>query len=242
MTDDPEIPSENRVAPKRSSRLLDTLSLILLSLTILVGLYYLVIFFAPNIGLNPFAPIQIAEVVLPTIGTPTATYPPTWTPTPTSLPITLRPTNTPGPTPTPRPTRTPLPTETPTPTITPTPSPDLCSTLKLLGPPPGQRYNQYDNAELNWSFGRPLTAFEHFDILVGPPNRAGEPTGMSSVAWGDEADPGNKNCTSYCTYTLALGDYRGGHTDWSVVVIRADKDRKVLGTICPAPAPYYFVR
>jgi hypothetical protein len=114
--------------------------------------------------------------------------------------------------------------------------------LKLLGPPPGQRYNQYDNAELNWTFGRPLAAFEHFDILVGPPDRHGEPTAMSGVAWGDETDPANKNCTSYCTYTLALGEFRGGRTNWTVAVLRADKDRKVLGTVCAAPPPYYFVR
>ncbi len=223
MADDSEIIS---VEPKRRSRRLDTLSLILLSLTILVGLYYLFIFFVPNTPLNPFAPIVIAEVVIPT-ATPDEhlVLPPTWTPTPIEPSPTPRATITPAPTDTPRPTRTPLPTETPTPTITPTPSPDLCSTLKLVGPPPGQRYLQYDNAELNWSFGRPLTAFEHFDILVGPPDHHGIATAMSSVSWGDEADPANKNCTSYCTYTLALGDYNGGHTVWSVEVISADKDR-----------------
>jgi hypothetical protein len=239
MADEVEVPVES----KGGSRVLNTLSVILLSLTILVGIYYLVIFFFPETLLNPFAPIVIAEVVIPT-ATPNdqVVLPPTWTPTPTTLPSTPRPTFTAGPTVTPRSTRTPQPTETPTPTITPTPSPDLCSTLKLLGPPPGQRYLQYDNAELNWTFGRPLTAFEHFDILVGPPNGKGEATALLSVAWGDEAEPGNKNCTSYCTYTLALGEFRGGHTDWSVAVIRADKDRKVLGTICPAPPPYYFTR
>jgi hypothetical protein len=239
MADDSEVIP---VEPKRGSSGLNTLSVILLSLTILVGLYYLFIFIVPDTVLNPFPPIQIAQVVVQTIGTPTATFPPTWTPTPIEPSPTPRPTDTPAPTGTPRPTRTPLPTETPTPTITPTPSPDLCSTLKLLGPPPGQRYLQYDNAELNWTFGRPLTAFEHFDILVGPPDHHGVATAMSSVAWGDETGPANKNCTSYCTYTLALGDYNGGHTDWSVAVIRADKNQKVLGTICKAPPPYYFTR
>ena len=227
---------------KRRSSALDVLSLILIALTIIAGLYFLFVFVVPNSALNPFPPIAIAEVIVPTATPEQLVLPPTWTPTPTSAPVTPRPTDTLGPTATPRPTRTPLPTDTPTPTITPTPSPDLCSTLKLLGPPPGQRYLQYDNAELNWSFGRPLTAFEHFDILVGPPDRHGEATAMQSVAWGDEADPKNKNCTSYCTYTLALGGFNGGHTDWSVAVIRADKDRKVLGTICPAPPPYYFTR
>ena len=239
MTDDPEVLN----TPKHNSSALNVLSLIFIGLTILAGLYFAFIFFVPDSLLNPFPPIAIAEVVAPT-ATPEAqlVLPPTWTPTPPSASPTPRPTGTPGPTATARPTRTPLPTETPTPTITPTPTVDLCSTLKLLGPPPGQRYLQYDNAELNWTFGRPLTAFEHFDVLVGEPDRQGNATGLSSVSWGDETDPPNKNCTSYCTYTLALGGFRGGHTTWSIAVIRADKDRKVLGTICPAPPPYYFTR
>ncbi len=239
MADDSEVLP---VEPKRGSSGLNILSLIFIGLSILVGLYYALIFFVPSTALNPFPPIQIAQAVVPTIGTPTATFPPTWTPTPTVPPSTPRPTFTPAPTGTPRPTRTPLPTETPTPSITPTPSPDLCSTLKLLGPPPGQHYNQYDNADLTWTFGRPLTAFEHFDVLVGPPDRRGEPTSLSSAAWGDEGDPANKNCTAYCTYTLALGDYNGGRANWTVAVLRADKDRKVLGTICKAPPPYFFSR
>lgn len=230
------------VGAKRGSRGLNTLSLIFIGLSILAGLYYAFVFILPDTPLNPFRPIQIAQVVIPTLGSPTATVPPTWTPTPIGPSPTPRATITSAPTGTPRPTRTPLPTETPTPSITPTPSPDLCSTLKLLGPPPGQRYNQYDNADLTWTFGRPLTAFEHFDILVGPPDRHGEPTSLSSAAWGDETDPANKNCTSYCTFTLALGGYNGGRNLWSVAVLRADKDRKVLGTICKAPPPYFFSR
>lgn len=240
MSDDSH--NEVPVEPQRGSRGLNVLSLIFVSLSILAALYYTFIFLVPNTPLNPFPPVEIPSQVVVVINTPEPTFPPTWTPTPTPLPVTPRTPATPAATSTPRPTRTPLPTETPTPSITPTPSPDLCTTLKLMGPPLGQHYNQYDNADLSWSFGRPLTAFEHFDILVAPPDRHGAPTTLTSVTWGDEANPANKDCTSYCTFTLALGSYNGGRFNWTIEVLQANKDRKVLGTICKAPPPYFFSR
>ncbi len=241
MTDKPEVPVATPVQPKRNS-FLDVISLVLLAVTILAGLYLAFIFINPYSDLNPYPPVDVGQVITITATPEAVVLPQIWTPTPVPPTATPRPTFTPGPTATPRPTRTPQPTDTPTPTITPTPTENLCSTLKLMGPPPGQRYLQYDNAELNWSFGRPLGPLEHFDILVGPPDRHGNPTALTSVAWGDEVDPKNKDCTVYCTYTLALGEYMGGHTDWTVAVIRADKNRKVLATVCPAPPVYYFTR
>jgi hypothetical protein len=238
MADDSEVP----IQPQRNSGALNTLSLIFIGLTIIVGLYYMFVFLVPDTPLNPFPPIVIAEAVVPTLGTPEPTFPPTWTPTPTALPATDRPTNTPAPTTTPRPTRTPLPTETPTPSITPTPSPDICTTLKLLGPAPGQHYNQYDNADLVWTFSRALTADEHFDVLLGPADRHGDPTALSSITWADVVDPANKNCTSYCTFTVGLGQYNGGRFLWSIEVLRANKQGQVVAQVCKAPQPYFFSR
>jgi hypothetical protein len=226
----------------RAARLLNRVTLIFLVLTGLVAVWYLLIFIAPYSFFNPMRPPELPPqvvVVLPTpIGTPTSTRPPTWTPSPTAPTPTPRPSGTATPTNTLRPTRTPKPTNTPTPTITPTPTEDVCKTLALLGPPPGQKFFQYDAPILTWRFDRPLTPNEHFDVLVDPPG-----AGMGSVGWADEADPKNKDCSaSYCTYTIGLnGVYSGGTFYWTIEIIRTDKDRKVLGTVCKAPPPYLFV-
>lgn len=220
------------------ARLFDRLALIFLALTGVVAAWYAVIFVAPESILNPLAPrSQIIVVVTPTPNmTPTQTRPPTWTPTPTLPEATERPTGTPTPTSTPRPTRTPAPTSTPTPSVTPTATEDVCKTLKLLGPPPGQKFFQYDTPTLTWTFGRPLNPDEHFDMLLDPPG-----AGIGSIAWADEADPKNKNCGAFCQYTIGLnGIYSGGKFFWTVAVLRVSKDRKVLGTVCPAPDPYLF--
>ncbi len=142
------------------------------------------------------------------------TLPPTWTPTPaqTIKPTPTRPTATPTPSRTPRPTRTPLPTDTPTPSVTPTPTEDLCKSLVLLGPPPAQKYNQYDVPTLVWKFGRVLGPNEHFDVLLDPPG-----SGMGSVGWADRSDPKNKDCTTYCEFPVAMYQiYPGGRFNWTV--------------------------
>jgi len=217
----------------------NVLTLVLLGLTIFMLLCYGVIFIIPSVPFNPLPPYAVGVVytIAPTL-TPAPTLPATWTPTPaqTIRPTVPRPTNTPEPTRTPRPTRTPLPTETPTPTITPTPTEDVCKTLKLLGPPLATRYNQYDPVTLVWTFGRPLAPDEHFDVLLDPPGG-----GMGSLTWADVAEPKNKNCGAYCEYTFGVYQvYPGGKFLWTVAVIRADKDGKVTGQVCPAPEPFFF--
>ena len=61
-----------------------------------------------------------------------------------------------------------------------------------------------------------------------------------SIAWADEADPKNKDCTSYCQYTVGLSAYSGGRFMWTIGILRVDKNRKVTGTVCPSPPPYFF--
>jgi hypothetical protein len=223
---------------KSRSRALNRLSLLLLGLTIFMILCYGVILIKPDVPFNPFQPYQIALATLAPSLTPVPTFPATWTPTPaqTIAPTPTRPTQTPTQTRTPRPTRTPLPTETPTPSITPTPTEDVCKTLKLLGPPPGQHYAQYDPVTLTWTFGRALAANEHFDVLLDPPG-----SGMGSIAWADEADPKNKNCGAYCEFQFGVyGVYPGGRFNWTIGVIRVTKDGKVAGQVCKPPDPYFF--
>jgi hypothetical protein len=223
---------------KPRSRLLDSLTLLLLGLTIFAVLYFIFVGLDPTSVLNPFPPYTLALSTLAPTPTVAPTFPPTWTPTPaqTYPPTPTRPTVTPSPTRTSRPTRTPLPTETPTPTITPTPTEDVCKTLKLLGPPPGQHYAQYDPVTVTWVFGRALNPDEHFDVLLDPPG-----SGMASIGWADQADPKNKNCGAFCEFQFGVwGIYPGGRFNWTIAVIRANKDGKVIGNVCKAPDPYFF--
>ncbi|HJW83853.1 MAG TPA: hypothetical protein VJ754_06070 [Anaerolineae bacterium] len=222
----------------RAARLFNLLTLLFLGLTAVVALWYAGILIAPDSFLNPLRPLPQIVIVTPTpVGTPTQTRPPTWTPSPTAPTPTPRPSATPSATSTRRPTRTPLPTSTPTPSITPTPTEDVCKTLKLLGPPPGQKFFQYDTPILTWTFGRALAPDEHFDVLIDPPGAS-----RGSVGWADEADPKNKNCGAFCQYRIGLeGIYSGGTFYWTVEIIRVNRDRKVLGTVCPAPEPYMFI-
>jgi len=217
-----------------ATRMFNTLTMVFLALTGVVAAAYAVLFIVTTPSGGP----QVV-VVTPTAGTPTETRPPTWTPTATFAPTSPRPTHTPTQTRTPRPTRTPLPTDTPTPTLTPTPTEDVCKSLRLLGPPPGQKFFQYDVPALTWSFGRPLAPNEHYDLLLDPP---GAPQG--SIAWADEAISANKDCSDspgYCTYEVGLnGVYNGGRFLWTVAIIRADANRRVLGTVCAAPDPFFF--
>ncbi len=106
----------------QKDRLFNTLSLIMLALTVIVILCYILIAINPYLPFNPFPPPPRKIAVVAT-NTPTPTAErspiPTWTPTATP---TITPT--PPPTFTPTPTRTPTPiTPTPTATSTPTPTP-----------------------------------------------------------------------------------------------------------------------
>jgi hypothetical protein len=220
------------------TRLFNTLALLLLGLTIFTILCYGTIFILPTVPFNPFPPYNQALSTIAPTQTIAPTLPPTWTPTPaqTIKPSPTRPSVTPTASRTPRPTRTPLPTDTPTPSITPTPTEDLCKSLVLLGPPPAQRYNQYDVPTLVWKFGRVLGPNEHYDVLLDPPG-----SGMGSVGWADRSDPKNKDCTTYCEYQVAIYQiYPGGRFNWTVQIIRTDKNDKVLGVVCPAPPVYFF--
>jgi hypothetical protein len=226
------------------SRLSDLFTLLLLGLTIFMLLFWGVILVAPGVSFNPFPPYTLALSTLAPTPTLAPTLPATWTmtpavtfaPTPTRQTLTATPTRTPTPTPTPRPTRTLLPTETPTPTITPTATEDMCKSLKLLGPPPGQHYAQYDPVTVTWVFGRALAANEHWDVLLDPPG-----SGLGSIGWADEADPKNKNCGAFCEFQFGVwGIYPGGRFNWTIALIRVNKDGKMTGTVCPAPDPYFF--
>jgi hypothetical protein len=232
--------TESGTNDQGKARLFDRLALVFLGLSIFMLLCYGTIFIAPTVFFNPFQPYTVAMSTYAPTQVPRPTLPATWTPTPavTYKPTATRPTTTATPTRTLRPTRTPLPTDTPTPSVTPTPTEDLCKTLVLLGPPPGQKYNQYDVPKLVWKFGRVLGPNEHFDVLLDPPG-----SGMRSVGWADREDPKNKDCTTYCEQPVAVYQiYPGGRYNWTVEVIRADKNDKVLGTVCPAPPVYFFER
>jgi len=214
---------------------LNALSTLFLGLTIVITLYYVAVILFPNAGFNPFRPrpTEVAQIVPPTpmptpeISTFTPTPTPYYSPTPTRVPPTPTQTRTLPP------TRTPIPTDTPTPSITPTPTEDLCKTLKLVAPPLGTKYFQYDIVTLAWSFGRPLTAKEHFDVQLDPP--AG---GMRSIGWADQ----NKDCTSYCQYDVGVnGIYPGGRFKWTIGVIKeGNKPGDKITQICPPPSSYYF--
>jgi hypothetical protein len=120
------------VAVKDRSALFNQLALLMLIVTPVVLVFYLLIFFVPQIPLNPFRPIAVAQPIkiVPSITlTPTLTSTPTRTPHPTNTP-TETPTSTPTAIPTavvtvtvkPGSTRTPTPTATPTGLRTPTPT------------------------------------------------------------------------------------------------------------------------
>ena len=227
------------------SRTFNRLALLLLGLTIFMLLFFSVILVAPGVFFNPLPPYPLAMSTLaptPPASTLAPTLPATWTatpaqtirPTPTRPPLTSTPTRTP--TRTPPPTRTPLPTETSTPTVTPTATEDVCKSLKLLGPPPGQHYAQYDPVTVTWVFGRALAANEHFDVLLDPPG-----SGLASIGWADEADPKNKNCGAFCEYQFGVwGIYPGGRFNWTIGLIRVNKEGKMIASVCPSPDPYFF--
>jgi len=91
----------DRVVAKDRSALFNQLAFLMLIVTPVVLIYYLLIFFVPQIPLNPFQPIAAVQ---PITIVPVATLTPTLTATPTRTP---HPTNTPTPTATPGPTASP---------------------------------------------------------------------------------------------------------------------------------------
>ncbi|MBV6395902.1 MAG: hypothetical protein HFACDABA_01489 [Anaerolineales bacterium] len=112
-------PPEKRTAAPTLNRW-DMLSIGVLTLTLCIGLYFLLVFMSPNTPLNPLSENNVFRGLLPT---PTATLlqlEPTWTPSATPY---IPPTDTPRPTFTPvftatafslvPPTKTPVPTKTP---------------------------------------------------------------------------------------------------------------------------------
>jgi hypothetical protein len=102
----------------KNNRTLNQLTTLTLGVTIVVLLCYALIFFVPNIPINPFRPVQpVARLALTATPTATSAPPPTWTPTPAPDTPTPRATATPESTATPRASRTP--TLVPTPTTNP---------------------------------------------------------------------------------------------------------------------------
>lgn len=114
LLDDPDPVEEPAAKKPRKKRnlggcLLNMLSGILVTATIVVGLIFAIIYINPQTMINPLPPTTLPALVLTNTPTPTpkGVLPPTWTPT--SSP-TIEPTDTPQPTDTPEPTETPVPT------------------------------------------------------------------------------------------------------------------------------------
>jgi len=112
--DDEEVESVEEPAPPRRSGnplgcLLNVLSGILLTGTLIVGLIFAVIFINPQTPINPLPPTTLPVLVYTFTPSPTPrpVLPATWTPT---IPPTAQPTDTPQPSDTPQPTDTPVPT------------------------------------------------------------------------------------------------------------------------------------
>lgn len=131
-------------------RVYDALATLLWIASVVVGLLYAAVFFAPD--LNPIAamrpqPGHAAAFPTPVVSiavaaTPTSRFPPTWTPEPSLVPSTATPTRTATPTtpatttPTATFTASPTPTVTLTPTQTAGPSPTPCTGARCPTPTP----------------------------------------------------------------------------------------------------------
>jgi len=111
-----QAPAEEPPKPRKKGNplgcLLNVLSGILVTGTLVVGLIFAIIFINPQTPINPLPPTTLPVLVL------------TWTPSPTPRPV-LPPTWTATIQPTAEPTETPQPTDTPLPTDTPIPTADL---------------------------------------------------------------------------------------------------------------------
>ena len=135
----------------KNARTLNQLTVLTLSATVIVASCYLMILLFPQLPINPFRPIGLAELitVMPTVTT-TATQPSTWTPTAVASPVGPRATATPESTATPRPTR--APTWTPTVMSTPTIDPRIPtrSPFKFTNTSPVITSDPYGAACGNW--------------------------------------------------------------------------------------------
>ncbi len=231
----------------KRDRVYDLLATLCLILAGIVAIYYLIIFMIPLSPLNLWSPIELpiaaisdeaqisstTEATSVPTPTTTATAVATFMPTSTSTPIEVRPTITLTQIPTLTVTGTVSPTAKPQATITLTP--DICNTLKLVAPKSGQHYNLNETAQLSWAFGRALATDEHFDVLFDPPGQ-----GINSLAWADEDQPGLKNCTTRCTYSVGLSRYPGGRFNWTIGVIKSGSDHQVSAQVCKPPDPFNF--
>ncbi len=120
--------------------LLNLLSGILVTGTLVVGLIFAIIFINPQTMINPLPPTTLPAVVHTNTPSPTPrpVLPPTWTPTNS---------------PTPEPTETPIPTDTPAPTETPVPTADLESgtTFRMEDGFPSYEVNSnHPDSGCNW--------------------------------------------------------------------------------------------
>jgi hypothetical protein len=155
----------------KRDRVYNQLALLGLALTIIVGLYDLIILIGPQLPINPFPPVRVltaAELGPTPTGEPT--LPPTWTSTPLPTATEPRPTATPTIAPTKRPTWTP--TIPPAPTLNPllpTRSP-----FKFTASDPVFMADKYGAACGNWGG----VGGQVFDIDGSPLS------GVSVVGWG----------------------------------------------------------
>ncbi len=145
LLDDPEpvsLPEPISPGKKRNTGgcLLNMLSGILVTATIVVGLVFAIIYINPQTMINPLPPTTLPALILTDTPTPTprGLLPPTWTPTSS---------------PTAEPTATPTPTDTPIPTETPVPTADLESgtTFDMQDGSPSYEANIYhEDAGCEW--------------------------------------------------------------------------------------------
>ena len=145
LLDDPEPAEEPVLKSPRKKRntggcLLNMLSGILVTATIVVGLVFAIIYINPQAMINPLPPTTLPALVLTNTPTPTpkGVLPPTWTPTSS---------------PTPEPSDTPIPTDTPIPSETPVPTADIESgtTFILQDGSPSYEVNSYHtDAGCDW--------------------------------------------------------------------------------------------
>jgi len=137
LLDDPEPAAEPEPKAPRKKRnmggcLINMLSGIMMTGTIIVVLVFAIIYINPQATINPLPPTTMPALVLTFTPSPTpkGVLPPTWTPTSS---------------PTVTPTDTPLPTDTPEPTGTPVPTANLESgtTFTLQDGSPSYEVNAY---------------------------------------------------------------------------------------------------
>lgn len=124
--DDYDYSEVNQPAGSSSGLIFNVLTVLALLATVVVAIIFLMIFFNPYAGVNPFPPPTLPVAIsMPTLTpTPREVLPPTWTPEPTLSPTV---------------TSTPRPTATPTPTVTPF---SLFTSTPTEGSSPGEGGNE----------------------------------------------------------------------------------------------------